>query len=118
VISLYDSMSIFSVNQTDADFTADRTVAAPCDGMDRVIIEIAYTGGAPATSPTLEFSMNGVNWDYNETIPAGANPAAGVTLLTLDRQIFSWRFVRVVVGKPQAGGSCRSCIRLLPTIQN
>lgn len=110
------SMGLFSVNEAVATFAAPRQVAAPCAGMYRVTGEFAYVGGAPAVAPTIEFSMNGTDWDYLQSAPAGLNPAPGVTLYTFDVQIVSWAFVRITVDPPI--GSVRGASRILPKIQN
>lgn len=110
------SMSIFAVNEAVATFNANRVVAAPCSGMDRFVGEFAYQGGAPVSAPLIEFSMNGQDWDYQQSAPVGANPAPGITLYTWDVQIFSWAFVRLTVSPPIV--SVRGGARIVPEVQN
>jgi hypothetical protein len=109
-------MAVFAVNEAVATFAVPRIVAAPCGGMWRFVGEMAYVGGAPVAAPAIEFSMNGNDWDFLLAAPAGANPAAGVTLFTWDVQIVSWAFVRLTVSPPI--GSVRGQARILPKIQN
>lgn len=110
------SMSLFAVNEDVTTFPVARQVSAPCSGMDRCVGELAYQGGAPASVPSVEFSMNGVDWDYIEPTPAGLNSAPGITLYTWDIQIFSWAFVRLTVPPPI--GSVRGAARIVPEVQN
>lgn len=110
------SMQVFAVNEAVATFAAPRIVATPCSGMDRFTGEFAYQGGAPASPPSIEFSMNGSDWDYIQAAPPGLNPAPGITLYTWDVQIFSWAFVRLTVQPPIV--SVRGASRLVPKVQN
>lgn len=118
MLSAVQQMGVLSVNESDSTFIADKVVAVPCEGMDRFSGEFGYTGGAPGSAPTIEFSMNGVDWDYSQSAPLGAFPAAGVTLYSWNIEIFSWRFVRLTLDTPAAAGSCRGSAKLLPKLQN
>lgn len=110
------SMQVFAVNEAVATFAAPRVVSTACGGMARFTGEFAYFGGAPASPPTIEFSMNGQDSGYLLAAPVGVNPAPGVTLYTWDIQINSWAFVKLTVGPPV--GSVTGSSRLVPKIQN
>lgn len=112
------SMNVFTANDTDVTFGAQKQVVAPCERMDRFQGEIAYTGGAPGAVPLLEFSRNGIDWDYRQPAPVGANPAPGVTLYTWDIQIVTWAFVRLTVDPPGGGGTIRGDAKIRPVMEN
>jgi len=119
MLSTTKSMNVISVNATDTQFGADPKVGvAPCERMYACTGEVAYRGGAPASAPTIEFSMDGQNWDYLQNAPAGSNPAAGVTLYTWEILIETWAFVRVTIQKPAAAGSVRGAARIRPVREN
>ena len=114
MLSVENDLKFLQINESDATFVADKEAVTPCDGMGSVAADIRYTA-APAAPPTLEFSENGLDWDYLQNIPAGVNPGPGiVALFTVAMTIDQWKFVRVVVQPPGAGGSCRGAATLLP----
>jgi hypothetical protein len=117
-LSTYESMGIFEVNESSTTFTADRQVVAPCGGMDQFEGEIAYSGGAPATPPTLEFGFNGVTFVATLAAPAGLNPAPGITLYAWNIPVNRYLFVRLTVPKPAGGGTCQGGAGLRPPIEN
>lgn len=116
MLAVTEHVGVFSASETVATFTAPKVAFTACEGMDRFVGEAAYTGGAPASAPTIEFSMDGLVWSFLLAAPAGANPAPGVTLFTWDVQVNSWRFVRLTVQPPITAISASA--QLLPIIQN
>ena len=119
MLTVTRSMNIFTANDSDVQFGPTPKVSvAPCERMDRFQGEMAYRGGVPASAPLIEFSRDGVNWDYSQAAPAGANPAAGVTLYTWDVQVNSWTFVRLTVQPPAAAGSVRGAAKIRPVMEN
>lgn len=93
--------NIYSVNESAAEFGAGPDiVAAPCGGMAAIVGSIGYTGGAPATLPTIEFSDDGLNWDSTQLATLDATAAAGVTLYSFNIAVRAWRFVRVRIFAP------------------
>lgn len=108
-------MGLAAPNETNATFSADRQCVSPCSGMDRCVGELGYDA-APAGAPTVEFSMNGSDWDFLKTIGLDPDAAPGVTLYTWDLQIKSWAFVRVTIPFPPS--SIRGTVQILPKVQN
>lgn len=93
--------NIYFVNKSLAEFgVGPDIVAAPCGGMSTVLGSIGYTGGAPATLPTIDFSDDGVNWDSTQLGVADATAAAGVTLYSFNIAVRAWRFVRIRIFAP------------------
>ena len=85
----------------------------PCDGMGRVVANFAYT--APVIAPTIEFSMDNLNWDSGPQSAAVDNTAAaGITLWRLDLEIRAWKSLRLTITAPGVGQSVRGSARLLP----
>lgn len=114
MLSVENDLKILQINESDATFTANKAAVSACDGMGSITADFRYTV-APAGAPTLEFSTNGVDWDYLQNIPAGVNPGAGIVAqYTIALAIDQWKFVRIVVQPPGAGGSCRGVATLLP----
>jgi hypothetical protein len=113
------SMNVIRFSGSDTEFGPDPKIGvAPCERMYACEGEFAYTNGAPASAPTIEFSMDGENWDYLQSAPAGANPAPGVTLYTWEILIETWAFVRVTIQKPNGGGAVRGAARIRPVREN
>lgn len=109
-------MSILGFSEVAAVFATDKVAVAPCEGMARVVGEAAYTGGAPVAVPSIDFSVDGVNWDFVFPAALSGTPAPGVTLYTWDLQVNAWAFVRVTLKPPVT--ACRAASRLEPLVQN
>ena len=108
------SMNVFSANEAVATFAAPRVAYAPCGGMDNTNGKVAYSGGAPASAPLIEFSMNGSDWDVGQRAGLDASAAAGITAYVWSIQIESWLFMRLTVQPPV--GSCRGAGRISPKL--
>lgn len=114
MLSVENDLKFLQINESDATFTVNKEAVSACDGMGSVVADFRYTV-APTGAPTLEFSQNGRDWDYLQAIPAGVNPGAGIVAqYTIALAIDQWKFVRVIVEPPGAGGSCRGAATLLP----
>lgn len=95
----------------DETFGSDKVIAACCYGQARIVGDIGYDA-APASAPTIEFSMDGLNWIRSRE--ATADPAGvGVTLYTWDETVGSWKFVRITLPAGTASGNGR----MLPKVQ-
>lgn len=114
MLTVENDLKILQINEPDTTFTVNKEAVAACDGMGSITADFRYTV-APAGPPTLEFSTNGVDWDYLQNIPVGANPGAGIVAsYTIALAIDQWKFVRIVVQPPGGGGLCRGVATLLP----
>lgn len=114
MLSVENDLKFLQINESDVTFVANKVAVTACDGMGSVAADIRYTV-APVAPPTLEFSENGLDWDYLQNIPVGANAGPGiVALFAVALTIDQWKFVRVVVQPPGGGGSCRGAATLLP----
>lgn len=98
---------------------ASRIIAGCCAGMAHLVLDLAYITSAPGTSPTIEFSSNGLTWPSSQT--AGADPAiaAGIAALFFaDIQIKGWKFYRITLPQPVGAFTAQGSAKLLPIIQN
>jgi hypothetical protein len=84
----------------------------PCDGMGRIVGDFAYS--VPVVAPTIEFSMDNLNWDSAQTAAVDNTAAAGITLWKLDLEVRAWKAVRLTIPASGAGQSVRGSARLLP----
>jgi len=84
----------------------------PCDGMGRLVGDFAYT--APVVAPTIEFSLDNLNWDSTQTAAVDFTAAAGITLWKFDLDVRAWKALRITIPAPGVGQSVRGSARLLP----
>lgn len=82
--------------------SSNLAVARACMGMASVSVCANYVT-APATGPTVEFGMDGLNWAPAITLTA----LAGSNSKTFDQTfaIHAWKFVRVTLIAGGGGGS-------------
>ncbi len=90
------------IGLTSADaMPSDVVAGASCDGMGKVTGSVLYSA-APATNPTVEFSNNGINWGWEQQVPADPSSVVANTAFDWSIPVVSWRYVRVTL--PAAGG--------------
>lgn len=93
--------NLYFVNKSLVQFgVGPDVVVAPCGAMAAVVGSIGYTGGAPATLPTIEFSDDGLNWDSTQVATVDGTAAVGVTLYSFNIAVRAWRFVRLRIFAP------------------
>ena len=101
------------VRLSNADvLLAPMVLEVPCDGMGRIVVDLAYT--APVLAPTIEFSMDGLNWDSAQLAAVDATAAVGITLWKFDLEIKDWKVTRLTIPPPGVGQFVRGGARFLP----
>jgi len=93
--------------------TTDLVLEVPCSGMGAIEGKLAYTA-APASAPTLEFSMNNVDWDSAQSATLDGT-AVTVTLYQFDKiKVSDWKFARITIPLIAAPDVVRGGVRILP----